>query len=335
MRNDLRVGSGAAFDACSSGEPKQASASPLPATTASNNSGIGVAGITTATTNTPLVLGSPPYQAASASAKQEALFAAVAAHPYAQLPELGTLGVGAGKSAGEKLRNFLQLFRFANLRRTFDQQGDVRPARDKPFHPFGTVAKVAFEPVDGSPYTGLFASGAQGIARLSLAVDDAAYNPGIALKLFVDGAPSRNVLAINSLEPQAGRDFFARPLSNVLPKPRSWAVRIVAWLTSFVASPLVRPVTHLAEVDARGRAAITPKAPYQVIFQPAGVHFPRDAKLDFRDQLAKVPAGVVLYDVLARATPEALPSKIGVVRLQSAFVASSFGDRELHFHHPR
>jgi len=43
-------------------------------------------------------------------------------------------------------------------------------------------------------------------------------NPSIALKFFVDGAPSENIVAMESFVPSNSWDFFAANLSNRVPK---------------------------------------------------------------------------------------------------------------------
>jgi hypothetical protein len=172
--------------------------------------------------------------------ERDALWDQVRARPYTTLPALGSRGVG------EHLWDTLQALRKKVLERTFSTASDVRPERVKLFHPFGSVASVVYEARAGHPYTGLFASGGEGLARLSLATDDESYIPGIALKLFVAGAPSVNIHAIPSFEPQRGRDFFERAPSNVIPPPTDTAIRLFMKLAARVADPLRRPEDHVA-----------------------------------------------------------------------------------------
>lgn len=259
--------------------------------------------------------------------KQEAVWAAASATPYATLPAIGGRGVGGS------VWDTLQALRLPLLERTFSTASDVRPARTKIFHPFGSVARVVYEPVGDHPYTGLFRSGAPGIARLSLATDEKTFIPGIALKLFVQGRPSVNVHAIPSFDAQEGRDFFLRSPTNVIPEPSALPIKLFARLAARIADPLRRPVGHLAAVDLAGAAVAEPVAPGQVFFRPAQVRFPSGGRDDFRAQLATIPEGTVIYAVHA-VTKEG-EVHVGNVRTTSRFVASDWGDRVLHFLHAR
>ncbi|MCO5172127.1 MAG: hypothetical protein M9894_37990 [Planctomycetes bacterium] len=259
--------------------------------------------------------------------KQETVWRAASATPYATLPAIGGRGVGGS------VWDTLQALRLPLLERTFSTASDVRPARTKIFHPFGSVARVVYEPVGDHPYTGLFASGAPGIARLSLATDEKSFIPGIALKLFVQGRPSVNVHAIPSFDAQEGRDFFLRAPTNVIPEPSALPIKLFARLASRIADPLRRSVGHLAAVDLAGATVREPVAPGQVHFRPAQVRFPAGGRDDFRTQLATIPEGTVIYAVHA-VTKEG-EVHVGNVRTTSRFVASDWGDRVLHFLHAR
>src|SRR5262249_44275427 len=145
----------------------------------------------------------------------------------------------------------------------------VRPASPKLFHPFGVAAKVTFEAVP-SAYTGLFASGAPGILRLSLAnPPKAGFVPGAALKLFVDGQPSENVQAIHGLSGEKDQSFFGPTLSNTIAPPTNAIAKGLAWVSHFVADPLHRPVDNLAKVDAHGQPVSAPAAPRTLEFRPS------------------------------------------------------------------
>lgn len=269
----------------------------------------------------------PAYEAGAPEAKQAAVFAEASAVPYGELPRVGSRGAGA--NAWDSLR----ALRTRLLEPTFAETTDARPPRSKIFHAFGSVAQVRYEALPGHAYTGLFATGGVGLARLSLAIDEATYVPGIALKLFVAGRPSVNVHAIPSFDGQASRDFFARAPSNEIPPPSGAAVRLLARVIARVADPLRRPVDHVAAVTPDGAPVSSPCAPRRIHFRPAEVHFPADAQEDFRALLATIPVGSVIYEVWAE-TPSG-EVRIGRVRTTSPFVASAWGDQVLHFHHAR
>lgn len=293
----------------------------------------------------------PAYQAQSAEKKQDVLYAAVASTRYAALPRIGSAGAGAA------LRDTIAALRLRLLGKTFSDDSDDRESRTKIFHPFGSVAEVCYEPVRKAPsskglagalggpaqippqglpalpYTGIFRTGALGIARLSLAIDEKPFIPAIALKLLVDGKPSVNIHAFQSFEHQESRDFFASVPSNKIPMPRDFALKLATELFSFVAPPLYRPLDHVAAVERTGAAVPSPRAPYQVFFRAGDVHFDGASRTDFRVSLATIAPGTVIYKVFAVEQDGQPEVHIGNVRTQSRFIASSFGDRELHFRH--
>ena len=70
-----------------------------------------------------------------ARSQQEALWARVAAEPYATLPPLGSAGFQ------HTFKDTAAALSKRHMRRAFDLDQDGRPVRTKTFHPFGTVAK--------------------------------------------------------------------------------------------------------------------------------------------------------------------------------------------------
>lgn len=284
-----------------------------------------------------------------ARSQQEALWARVAAEPYATLPRVGSAGFQ------HTFKDTAAALSKGHMRRAFDLDQDARPVRTKTFHPFGTVAKAVFEAhgagvvarlPEGArpgphPYTGLFRTGSVGLVRLSLADDEDPYIPGCALKLLVDGAPSANVLAIPSFAGQESRDFFSRSPTNVLPGTKGLGFMGKLSIGLFiriqrraVEQPLVLALDRLAAVNRDGTRVEAPRAPFQVELRPAEAHLPADCADDFRTALAaRVPAGTVIYRLFGRDEGEQAWWYLGDVRTESGFVASAFGDKELHFVH--
>ncbi len=87
-------------------------------------------------------------------------------------------------------------------------------------------------------------------------------------------------------------------------------------------------------MDREGREQAAPRSPYQIHLRspPGGVHFDAASSLDFRAELAaRLQPGDVVYDVHARGRGAEAETRIARVRLESAFVASTFGDRRLSF----
>src|SRR5262245_5097439 len=152
------------------------------------------------------------YEAMTGCAKQQLLFndrIFPSAYPGSFLPEWGIFDVVG--------------FGLLDMRVTLDRVSDELPVgRKKIFHKLGTVATVELRPVGNSRYTGLFRGGC-GLVRLSLSAGpfEFGYTPGLALKMFVDGAPSENLMVMNSLDGQDdNHNFFAATFTNVLPEPQ-------------------------------------------------------------------------------------------------------------------
>jgi hypothetical protein len=272
---------------------------------------------------------SDSYKSGSARHKRDVLWESISATPYKTLPSLSF----------SMVISILRLINRAWLRKAFDPGLDIRPPRTKAFHPLGTVAKIEFVADGQHPFTGLFASGALGFARLSLALNEAAYAPSAAFKLCVDGEPCFNLLLDQSIDEQTSRDFFERAPTNITLWPQLLPLNAVWWLVNWwlsdIAPVMHQPLDSLAQVTSDGRPVAAPSAPYQIFFYaPAEVHFTSGTKADFRTALAKFPPGTVLYRVFATAREEDEQQVyLGYVRTDSNFVASEFGDRILALPH--
>lgn len=235
------------------------------------------------------------------------------------------------------------------LRRTLERSADQMEAgRPKIIHTQGAVAAIIYEPLAASEFSGVLApppvGGARGVVRMSLAVPPKgkrAITPGIGLKLFVDGGPSLDLLAMNHTVGQ-GRDFnlFShtfthdlRDAHNELRPPQKLMKRMFARVSN---EPRWLTIDHLAAVTQTGEAVAVPKVPERLVFRPhpdvAQVFRGRQGE-DYRDTLARIPVDAVLYTVEAvGAGPNDGPLQIGVLRLTRTFVSSAGGDR-LFFRH--
>jgi hypothetical protein len=288
-------------------------------------------------------LSSDDYQRQTALQKQAKLWQELVKGKYQVLPATNSQGVTGGQGL-EPLKNLCKLFDKGYMKETFDKASDVRPPHNKLFHPFGSVATVSFEPEGQADafLTGMFNSPSVGIARLSLAASDSPdqYSPGIALKLFVDGKPSVNIMAIPSLSGQKSRDFFERTPTTRFPAPKGFIPEAVSGLIARKAEVKKANelgVQHFAEVTPTGKQVLYPSIPYVLEFRPKGVHFDKASQNDFREDLATIPVGTVIYEVWGKMNndPDEAPFKIGNIKTSSPFVASKFGDQELNFQHPR
>jgi hypothetical protein len=271
---------------------------------------------------------SEEYLKSSAEKKREALWVAGQKTRYVDLPPVTYSLITAG----------IGMLNLAYLRLAFSTAADVRPPRTKLFHPFGILVKVVLEPVPGNPFTGLFATGAIGLARLSLSMDEQEFIPSAAFKWFIDGQASRNMLLDRSLDPEPTTDFFGSNPTNYTNAPKMGNVGrfwwLINWWLGLVSSPLVQPLDQLANVTRYGDVVETPVAPFQIFLAaPKERHFDPRSKQDFRSALMRIPAGSVLYEATAIVAQGAPPVPVATIRTQSEFTASAFCDRVISLHH--
>lgn len=117
---------------------------------------------------------------------------------------------------------------------TFDHFGDNLPYdHEKRIRSVGGVGMVEWIPSDQDDhsYTGFFTTGTPyGLIRLSYTRqnDSKGTTPGLALKLFRNGQPSSNILAMESLEGQSSGNFFQYDMSNHLSPPKTLLLKYVS-----------------------------------------------------------------------------------------------------------
>ncbi len=228
------------------------------------------------------------------------------------------------------------------IKQTMDHVGDDMPIEHdaKLIHAIGSVAEVELVSVP-SKYTGLY-KGARGLARFSLAIKPGSFTPGMGLKLFVDGKPSANVLAMQTVAGQGDdTNFFAHEFSNIIPLAPSGPLQLLEGLFKLaVEKTNMLSVAPLARVEGGGTSVAAPVAPCQLYFTPtAATHAlisSRSAN-DFRVDLARAAQGTSLYDVSGTDTcgetrPEAR-IRIGVLQTTSEMIPSEYGDAALFFKH--
>jgi hypothetical protein len=248
----------------------------------------------------------------------------------------------------------------------FDHNGDeIDAPRIKVIHGSGSAAAVAFQTVKGAPrtaagseqqsvrYSGLLAPGQQipGILRIGevgVPLGDPIF--GLAMKLFVNGQPSRNVHGMTRINGQPNeRQPFALPITNMLLWNQGTNFGIVAVLKTLqLVKPdsLQVPVDHLTRITPDGRDVDAAIYPHEITYTPE----PRVARvihqlladnpaMDIRQAFRAIPVGTVLYRVKARRNgPNGICNdfaEIGRVVLVSPLVASSYEDRTLYFRHNR
>jgi hypothetical protein len=226
---------------------------------------------------------------------------------------------------------------------SMERISDEMPAgRARVVHSIGSVVQVELIADPSSPFTGMFKGGV-GVARLSLAREPGAdgFVPGIAVKLLADGQPSRNILAMFTIDGQGTNFyFFANTFSNVIPDPQSIGGKLVASIFSRASTtPGHLDVSDVATLDRRGRAALAPLAPAQLFFVPApsvkAVPRKSSPEVDFRLDLSAIPDGTTLYEVHGSRALGEPPTRVGKLITRSPVTVSRFGDEKLFFKHER
>jgi hypothetical protein len=181
------------------------------------------------------------------------------------------------------------------------------------------------------------------------------YAPGAQVKLFVAGQGSGNFSAINSLEGQGGNtNFFAKVLTTAVPLSSSPTARAsLLFLKNPGKTQGKIGLTGLARMLSSGETTPNLRAPAQIYLVPGGSAFSEFAATsDFREEIGKVPAGTLVYQVYASPSisqPKVQSEEdleattgennglrgdailIGNIVTTSEFVASEFGDLNLMF----
>lgn len=247
----------------------------------------------------------------------------------------------------------------AITQRTFSIKAFINPGdeleagRRKRIHAFGAEARLRLEilPAARGRYSGVFQSGAEcAIGRFSLAnkPTENASIPALAIKFFVDGnRPSLNLHLMNSVDGQAGHDFFATDFSNILPPAQSFSTKLLDRAFRAVAEDLGAKDTnpgrltleHLSAIHPDGTPAGRPATPYRIILKPTAAArlLTSDARAndDFRLRLAALPVGEAIYEIYTLDADESPDNarRLGQLVLTSPVVSSRYGDETLYFQH--
>jgi len=287
------------------------------------------------------------YESWSASQKQNFLWQErILQSQYDQLPPLEKIDV-------------LGLF-VTILSIKMDRLADEAPRKwKKAIHAHGSVAKIKFVPAANTPFTGLFKGADSGLLRLSVTADpaDRGFAPGLALKLFVDGKPSENFSALVSLSGQGNNyNFFANELSNIVAEEKSLGPKLINLIFRRVSKfPRKLYLQGFGQVDQKGNQETNPIYPYRLFLVPnPDLQFPESPPHDFRNDLATIPSGTLLFSVYA-VNPQQIGDDaankvadaveqseyrqkaelIGKIETTSEFVSSFYGDSLLFFRHQR
>jgi hypothetical protein len=237
--------------------------------------------------------------------------------------------------------------RRTTLERTLDRTDDLmEPDRPKIIHAQGSVALVRLETYANSSFTGVLApppvGGARGIMRMSLAIPPTgkrAFTPGFGLKLFIDGRPSLDILAMNHTVGQ-GRDVnlfansFTHDLRNEHKELRPPQKLLQFFFKRVSREPRRLTVDHFATTTSAGDTIECPARPGRLVFQPdrdVRRRFRSREVEDFRDSLARLEPGSKLYEVES-VDERGDSAPVGQIVLETRFIASVVGDR-LFFRH--
>ncbi len=152
------------------------------------------------------------YESLSAEEKLAIRWERILETRYTKIPPFARLGLG-----------LLKLLSPGHLEKAFTHNGDTMPKRTKVVHPSGSTILLDWEAVPNHPYTGIFATGSQTVlACMSLATAPETHKiiPGMALKIFIDGKESVNIMALFSLDGQEQFNNFANGYSTKLAPPK-------------------------------------------------------------------------------------------------------------------
>jgi hypothetical protein len=238
-----------------------------------------------------------------------------------------------------------KLFSTTYLAKSFTNPNDeFEEPKVKLIHTFGAVAKVKFNIIKRTKYTGLFETGSRGIIRLSLAKLGFPYTPGIALKFLIDGKKSQNIFAMFGLDGQGENyNFFKNRFESKIGESKSTILRQLAKrfkltlikLGSTHKDPTLQSTRQLSEIRSNGNSVEKPRAPFSLVFAPTKTAqmSKNPGNLLIRLKNKKYSKGLVLYHVFAREKQGAPLELIGNIELDSRLVAGPYGDYKLYFQH--
>lgn len=281
------------------------------------------------------------YQTRSADEKLRLLWAPIAASEWTD-EELPSIGVGAFYAEATMKGLFAPWF----LRRSLEHISDEMPeGRDRIIHKFGSCAQIEYESTGDHPYTGVFATGATGLTRLSMAKPDA-FTPGLSFKFLIDGRPSVNIMSLPSLDGGSDdQNFFGYVGTTVIPPPKGFLLQFLRMAfqatTKLVGGDGLRwnalPVQHIARVTRDGQDVADARWPAELVFEPVPeTQTSSDPTPNYRVKLRAIQPGSTLYKVYAReveGSDDMTP--IGRIVARSKLVASRYGDETIYFQHDR
>ncbi|GAV03898.1 hypothetical protein RvY_14265 [Ramazzottius varieornatus] len=227
--------------------------------------------------------------------------------------------------------------------------------RPKLPHAYGVTCKIqlVISPNTTRKYTGVFRSGGVGVIRLSLgALNNQSFNPGLGLKILIDGKPSENFhcLSPNSQAEPLDRNFFAGPFRSIVPPNPNHSAAALAGQRISQKTVEALPGTdsekpdngsvmglfEQASVTSDGKTVEKPIAPLLISFNPnpALGYDPRDQQ-DFRAHLMNITEGTLMFKVAVKTYLSDGEVEIGALYTRGPCVASEYQDQKLFFQHTR
>ncbi|HRI68444.1 MAG TPA: hypothetical protein PK156_29650 [Polyangium sp.] len=276
------------------------------------------------------------YEKRSAREKNDLIWANINSDPHseAKLPT----------SAPSPIAR-LKLFSVDFNKGSFAPGDELPPERKKLVHTYGTCARVSLHITEKHPYTGMLEKGGEAIVRFSDAKGGGSFMPSMAFKFFIDGRLSTNVLVLPSAYREKGdMRCFSSTYCNGTPPAKELDTKLVQRAFQKTAKSLnatrlyavYLPLHDFSSIRADGTKPENPVVPDRVEFVPTDEVKKACPDLpDFRQALAKIPAGTVLFKVFAAPALDKPSTLVGELRQDSAWVASEYGDTRLFFQHDR
>ena len=229
-----------------------------------------------------------------------------------------------------------------NFKTSFTHDEDVMPyGRQRVIHGVdGRLAAVRYKGNPNSSFSGLYKAEVPGVVRFSLAgpADKLGFTPGLALKLFVDGQPSANIIAMYSVNGQ-GQDpnIGTHTFSNIVGEPKGWFLKLAGERFNMtVTDPKILSAAPAARFNSDGSVVSKSdlKVPYQLFFEStSALQRPIVAKNGKGADLSQLHAGTTLYKIYANTTPGGPREWLGDLVLEGDFLSSQFIDEGIFFRH--
>lgn len=274
------------------------------------------------------------YEKRSAREKNDLIWANINADPYpdAKLPTRAPTPIAR-----------LKLFSVDFNKGSFAPGDELPPERKKLVHTYGTCARVSLHITEKHPFTGMLARGGESIVRFSDAKGGGNFVPSMAFKFFVDGRLSTNVLVLPSEHRTKGDvACLSSTYCNATPPAKELDTKLVQRSFQKTAKAMgttrlyavYLPLHDFASIHADGTKPDSPVVPDRIEFVPTDSAKKACPNLpEFRKALAAIPVGTILFKVFAAPAIDKPTVPVGEVRLDSAWVASAYGDTRLFFQH--